>query len=104
MTSDIAVLSDLDEYYIFRSIKADVFLVNNVEEARKKMVEISSKYKIIFINIDLALQMGDDLNQYDEQTYPIVTVLPSSKSESRVGMDKILKMAKETLGIDVFKE
>ena len=104
MQNKIAVISEVVEYNLFKAIDASVFIVNSKEEAITKLKECSLLYNIVIISDTLAERILNQIKKYEDKPYPIVLSLPTSKGSLGVGLKRIVKKAKETLGIDIFKE
>ncbi len=102
MSSEIAILSDLSEFNIFKAINADVYIVAR-DEVKQKLLDLVVEYKVIYFSENLQNDLEAIIQQYDENIYPIITALPTSNG-STDAYGGILKLAKQTLGIDIFKE
>lgn len=104
MQNSIAVLTDSPEFSIFNSVGAAVFYVDTEEQALKQAGDVFSKYNFVVITETLAETLSDQIKKYDSKIYPVILVLPQSRRTSGFAIKKIVKKAKEALGIDVFKE
>jgi len=104
MESNIAVLSDKSEHYIFKSIGADMYFVETDEDAISAIKALTIKYSLIFVSDSLTGVLKEDLKRYEELVYPIVMVIPSTEKDSGFALSEIAGRAKESLGIDIFKE
>lgn len=104
MQSSIAVLTDSLEFSIFNSVGADVVFVKDNEEAVKQFNTVCAKYNFIIVSEPLAELLADQIKKLDDKIYPVVLSLPPSRRSSGYAIKKLVKRAKEALGIDVFKE
>jgi len=104
MQNNIAVLSDKSEHYIFKSIGADMHFVETREDAESVLKALTIKYSLIFVSDSLTGVLKESLKKYEDLVYPIVMVIPSTEKDSGFALSEIANRAKESLGIDVFKE
>jgi len=100
MKSDIAVISDLKEYMLFKLVGAELFFVSK-ERAKQTFYEVIKTYKIIFITETLAKFLEEDLKIYESKLYPIVLCLPSFKEENGFAYKNLSKKAKISLGLEI---
>ena len=100
MKSDIAVISDLKEYMLFKLVGAEIFYVSK-EQAKQTFFEALKTYKIIFLTETLAKFLEEELKEYESKLYPIVLCLPSLSEENGFAYKNISKKAKISLGLEI---
>jgi V/A-type H+-transporting ATPase subunit F len=101
MTGKTAIIGDGDSILVFKAAGVATFAAENEKKARELLRKCAQEYSIIFITEELALALGDYLKRFDEQPYPVVTVVPSKKGSQGYG-EAMLKSAMErALGVDI---
>ena len=104
MQNNIAVLSDKSEHYLFKAIGADLYFVDDKENAESELRALAIKYRLIFVSDSLSGNLVNALRSFEDLVYPIVMVIPSTENDSGFAATELAKRAKESLGIDLFKE
>lgn len=101
---DIAVLSDTNDFVIFKTLNADVFVVDDIKQAEKTLKECVIKYSLILIAENLAKKIYSKIQKYETLVYPIILMIPKAEEETDFSMEQIIRKTKESLGFNVFKE
>lgn len=104
MKNNIAVLTDCFEFSLFNAVSATVVYAENVEEAKNQFSSLCENYKLIILNETLAENLSEQIKKYDSSAYPMILVLPQARKNMGFAIKKIVKRAKESLGLDIFKE
>jgi V/A-type H+-transporting ATPase subunit F len=101
MTGKTAIIGDGESILVFKAAGVATFAAEDEKKARELLRKCATEYSIIFITEELAAPMGDYLKRFDEQPYPVVTVIPSKRGSTGYG-EEVLKSAMErALGVDI---
>ena len=104
MQDNIAVLTDTSEFSLFKTVGAVIEFVDDEKRAFDKLRDFASKYKLIIISESLAKILHEEIKRYEKSVYPIILTLPNVRDNSGYAIKNLVRVAKEALGIDVFKE
>ncbi len=104
MQSDVAVFAESKEFLLFKVANADVFLIGDEKEASLQLKKLALRYKLVLVSENLAEILSEEIKAYESKPYPIILCLPESKKSNNFALKNLVKKAKNSLGIDVFKE
>ena len=77
---------------LFQSIGIKALIISEEKELRRKIDEISSEAKIIFISEALKAYVSDIKKKYQDLAYPIILLIPMDGESSDIGIEKLKKM------------
>ena len=101
MLGKMAIVGDGDSIMVFKAAGVMAFPASDEKKAREAIRKIAGEYSIIFLTEELARPLSDFLKRFDEEPYPVVLPIPSSKGSMGYG-EEILKDAMErALGVDI---
>ncbi|MBM3292878.1 hypothetical protein FJY84_09415 [Candidatus Bathyarchaeota archaeon] len=99
----IALLADTDTatYFKISGLK-DVFMVNNEEEAKKNLIELSTKkeYVIIVITQRIIEQIKPTVLEIINRKYPIIISIPDRKGPIETKTELIGDLIQSKTGIE----
>ncbi|MDD4123470.1 MAG: V-type ATP synthase subunit F [Bacilli bacterium] len=99
---EVAAIGSTDEIYLFNAVGIMTVLVQDPQEADKKVFELSQAgCKIIYLFEELYTMMGETLEKYKDKTFPIIIPIPSQKGSKGVGMKKIRDNVEKAIGMDI---
>ena len=104
MKGKTAIIGDGESILVFKAVGVEPFAVKTALEAEKKLAEIAKTYKIIFITDDFAEKLDDKIKQYNSQSYPIITSVPSKAGSNGYGESVLISAMEKALGINIFSE
>ncbi|MEW5804566.1 MAG: V-type ATP synthase subunit F [bacterium] len=103
----IAVIGGRDSILGFTSMGAEIFPVQNEEEALQRATRLIKEgkdhYSIIFITDDLAVKIDKPLEDLKKSIsfLPIIVIIPSHKGSLGLAATKIQEIVKKALGTDI---
>jgi V/A-type H+-transporting ATPase subunit F len=84
---------------LFQSIGIKALIISEEKELRRKIDEISSEAKIIFISEALKAYVTDIKKKYQDLAYPIILLIPMDGESSDIGIEKLKKDVERAIGM-----
>ncbi|MGI6359962.1 MAG: V-type ATP synthase subunit F [Acholeplasmatales bacterium] len=84
---------------LFQSIGIKALIISEERELRRKIDEISSEAKIIFISEALKAYVSEIKKKYQDETYPIILLIPMDGEASDLGIEKLKKDVERAIGM-----
>ena len=101
MTGKFAIVGDGDSIMVFKAAGVDTFPAQDDKKAREILRKIAQEYSVIFVTEELARLLGDFMKRFDEEPYPVVLVIPSSKGSTGYGAEVLKDAMERALGVDI---
>ena len=99
---DIAAVGTSSEIYLFNAVGITTIIAKTPEEAEHRIDELSAaECKVVYLEEELYLQMGETISKYKVKTFPIIIPIPSQKGSKGVGMKKIKDNVEKAIGMDI---
>jgi V/A-type H+/Na+-transporting ATPase subunit F len=98
----IAVLGDLDSIYGFAALGLDIFPVDEVTEAAKKLKRLAEgQYAVIYITEALQAKLEIEIDQYRISLLPAIIPIPGVSGNTGKGMQSVKKSVEQAVGSDI---
>ena len=106
MTGNMAIVGDGDSIMVFKAAGVATFPAdeNDEKKARDVLRKVAGEYQIIFITEELARVLGDFLKRFDEEPYPVVLPIPSSKGATGYSEELLRSAMERALGVDILSK
>ena len=101
MKGKMAIVGNGDSIVAFSAGGIIPYSVDNAEQAKKVISKISKDYQIIFLTDELAIELGDVIQEYLASAYPIILTIPSAQGNNGYGMTSLKKAMEKALGVDI---
>ena len=101
MTGKTAIVGDGDSIMVFKAAGVQTYAAEDEKKAREILRKIAKSYQIIFLTEDLARKLEEFLKRFDEEAYPVVLSVPSSKGSEGYGKEILKKAMERALGVDI---
>lgn len=86
---------------VFKAAGVATFPAEDEKKAREVLRKVARDYQVIFLTEELARALGDFLKRFDEEPYPVVLTIPSSKGSGGYGDEMLKKAMDRALGVDI---
>ena len=98
----IAVIGDKDSVLAFRALGVHVFTAIEGNEARRIIDKLAKeKYGIIFVTEQLAQEIPETIQRYNNEVIPAVILIPSNRGSLNIGLDNINKNVEKAVGSNI---
>ncbi len=98
----VAVIGSRAEVLPFVAIGADVYVTEDIGEAKKAVVNFAEKnYPVIMITDDLIIQMAEFIESYSSFPVPSITAIPGKSGTSAFSRERLSNKVKRAIGIDL---
>lgn len=98
----IAVIGDKDSVLAFRALGVHVFTAIEGNEARRIIDKLAKEeYGIIFVTEQLAQEIPDTIQRYNNEVIPAVILIPSNRGSLNIGLDNINKNVEKAVGSNI---
>ena len=101
----IAVIGGSDSVIGFKALGLDTFPVDNGEEAKQVLREISKpaedEYAIIYIEETMAAQMLPEIKKFDEKPTPAIILIPGRDGPIGLGQSALKEAVEKAVGSDI---
>lgn len=98
----VAVVGDKDSVLAFRALGVEVFTAIDGSEARKVIDKIAKEdYGIIFITEQLAVEIPETIERYNNEVIPAVILIPSNRGSLNIGLENINKNVEKAVGSNI---
>ena len=98
----IAVIGDKDSVLAFRALGVHVFTAIEGNEARRIIDKLAKEeYGIIFVTEQLAQEIPDTIQRYNNEVIPAVILIPSNRGSLNIGLENINKNVEKAVGSNI---
>ena len=104
----IAVIGGSDSVIGFKALGLDTFPVDNSDEARRVLREISKpaadEYAIIYIEESMAQHIMPEISRFQEKPSPAIILIPGRDGPIGLGLSALKEPVEKAVGSDILKE
>lgn len=98
----IAVIGDKDSVLAFRALGVHVFTAIEGNEARRIIDKLAKEeYGIIFVTEQLAQEIPETIQRYNNEVIPAVILIPSNRGSLNIGLENINKNVEKAVGSNI---
>lgn len=98
----IAVIGDKDSVLAFRALGVHVFTAIEGNDARRIIDKLAKEeYGIIFVTEQLAQEIPETIQRYNNEVIPAVILIPSNRGSLNIGLDNINKNVEKAVGSNI---
>ncbi len=98
----VAVIGDKDSIYGFALLGLDVFYTDNEEDRAGLLKKLcGGTYGIIYITEELAEELSETVEKYDDLPVPAIIPIPGVKNSNGIGMANVKKSVEKAVGSDI---
>lgn len=99
----IAVIGDRDSILGFKAVGVTTFPVTGPEQAKAVLRTIAGDetYGVVFITEQAAAAAQEAVDEFQQQTTPILVPIPSSQGSLGLGMERIRRNVEKAVGADI---
>lgn len=99
MTGKLAIVGDGDGITVFKAAGVAAFKASDAKEAKKILRSVAKDYSFIFLSESLAKELEEFLKIFEEQPYPVISVVPTDGGD--YGRQKLKSAMERALGVDI---
>ena len=101
----IAVVGAADSVIGFKALGLDTYAVENGEDARKVLHEITKpredEYAIIYLEETMAAEIQSEIRKYDERPGPAIILIPGRNGPMGLGQAALNEAIEKAIGSDI---
>ena len=101
----IAVVGSADSVIGFKALGLDTYAVENAEETRKTLHEISKpgedEYAIIYVEETMAQDILPEIRKYDERPSPAIILIPGREGPIGLGQRALTEAVEKAVGSNI---
>ena len=98
----IAVIGDKDSVLAFRALGVHVFTAIEGNDARRIIDKLAKEgYGIIYITEQLATDIPETIQRYNNEVIPAVILIPSNRGSLNIGLENINKNVEKAVGSNI---
>lgn len=102
----IAVVGGSDSVIGFRALGLDTFAVDNGEEARRVLHQLTrpgdgDEYAIIYMEETVAAPILDEIRKFDERLSPAIILIPGRDGPVGLGQNALQEAVEKAVGSDI---
>lgn len=98
----IAVIGDKDSVLAFRALGVHVFTAIEGNDARRIIDKLAKEgYGIIYITEQLAKDILETIQRYNNEVIPAVILIPSNRGSLNIGLENINKNVEKAVGSNI---
>ena len=98
----IAVIGDKDSVLAFRALGVHVFTAIEGNDARRIIDKLAKEgYGIIFVTEQLAQEIPETIQRYNNEVIPAVILIPSNRGSLNIGLENINKNVEKAVGSNI---
>ena len=101
----IAVIGAADSVIGFKALGLDTYAVENVEDAKKVLHEITKpredEYAIIYLEETMAAEIQSEIRKYDEKPSPAIILIPGRNGPMGLGQAALNEAIEKAIGSDI---
>jgi V/A-type H+-transporting ATPase subunit F len=99
----IAIVGSDDAINLFNAVGIRAFPIKTPQEADKAISKLANQQcKIIYVTETIYQLIGETIERYKQQAFPILIPIPSGTSSQGIGLKKIQDNVENAIGIDIF--
>lgn len=100
----IAVIGEKESVFGFSVLGLDVFEINDVVKAEKKIKELlKSEYGIIYVTEKVAQGLNDRLEYYQANYNTAIIPIPGNDKSAKIGLDNVRKSIERAVGSNILE-
>ena len=101
----IAVVGAADSVIGFKALGLDTYAVENGEDAKKVLHEITKpredEYAIIYLEETMAAEIQSEIRKYDERPSPAIILIPGRNGPMGLGQAALNEAIEKAIGSDI---
>ena len=101
----IAVIGGAESVIGFKALGLDTYAVENGEDARKTLHEITKpredEYAIIYMEETVAAEIQSEIRKYDEKPSPAIILIPGRNGPMGIGQAALNEAIQKAIGSDI---
>ena len=101
----IAVVGAADSLIGFKALGLDTYAVENGEEAKRVLHEITKpredEYAIIYMEETMAAEIQSEIRKYDEKPSPAIILIPGRNGPMGLGQAALNEAIQKAIGSDI---
>ena len=101
----IAVVGAADSVIGFKALGLDTYAVENGEEAKKLLHELTKpgedEYAIIYMEETMAAEIESEIRKYDEKPSPAIILIPGRNGPMGLGQAALNEAIQKAIGSDI---
>ena len=101
----IAVIGAADSVIGFKALGLDTYAVENGEDAKKILHEITKpredEYAIIYLEETMAAEIQSEIRKYDERPSPAIILIPGRNGPMGLGQAALNEAIEKAIGSDI---
>ena len=101
----IAVIGAGDSVIGFKALGLDTYAVENGEEAKRVLHEITKpredEYAIIYLEETMAAEIQSEIRKYDERPSPAIILIPGRNGPMGLGQAALNEAIEKAIGSDI---
>ena len=101
----IAVMGAPDSVIGFKALGLDTYAVENGEEAKRVLHEITKpredEYAIIYMEETMAAEIESEIRKYDEKPSPAIILIPGRNGPMGLGQAALNEAIEKAIGSDI---
>ena len=101
----IAVIGAADSVIGFKALGLDTYAVENGEDAKKVLHEITKpredEYAIIYLEETMAAEILSEIRKYDERPSPAIILIPGRNGPMGLGQAALNEAIEKAIGSDI---
>ena len=100
----IAVVGSADSVIGFKALGLDTYAVENGEDAKRVLHEITKpredEYAIIYLEETMAVEIQSEIRKYDERPSPAIILIPGRNGPMGLGQAALNEAIEKAIGSD----
>ena len=101
----IAVIGAADSVIGFKALGLDTYAVENGEDAKRVLHEITKpredEYAIIYLEETMAAEIQSEIRKYDERPSPAIILIPGRNGPMGLGQAALNEAIEKAIGSDI---
>ena len=101
----IAVIGAADSVIGFKALGLDTYAVENGEDAKRVLHEITKpredEYAIIYMEETMAAEIRSEIRKYDERPSPAIILIPGRNGPMGLGQAALNEAIEKAIGSDI---
>ena len=101
----IAVVGAADSVIGFKALGLDTYAVENGEDAKRVLHEITKpredEYAIIYLEETMAAEIRSEIRKYDERPSPAIILIPGRNGPMGLGQAALNEAIEKAIGSDI---
>lgn len=98
----VGVVGDRDSVLAFKALGVEVAISTKAEESRRAVDSMAKQgFGVIFITEQLAEEIPETLNRYNDKMIPAIILIPSNKGTLNIGMTRINENVEKAIGSNI---